>query len=529
MGSSANLRLLIFFAALIFGVVFSLPTILNTQSGSKINLGLDLQGGLHLLLGVKTDEAVANRIKSIASGISVFAETNDVLIDSLEFDEVSISFTLIDDRAKPSLDKYLKEINGIVLQENNFRYQLHLTDSEIGLVKSSSVEQAVETIRNRLDQFGLSEPTVAKQGVDQILVELPGIKTEEEEQRARSLIAQAAHLQMMAVDEQNIGKVAQLTQSQARALGSVILEDVYDRNERYLVKQIPILDGEHMSDARVGVDQNNQTVIYFTLDSIGAQIFGNFSGKNIGKRLAIVLDGKVYSAPVIRQRIGGGSGQISGSFSKQEAIDLAIALRSGALSAGVEMQEKRSVGPSLGEESIRASAIALISGFLAITAFMIVYYRVAGLVSVIALFVNLFMIVAIMALFGATLTLPGMVGIVLTIGMAIDANVIINERIKELLFEGKGVLKAIEQGYANAFSAILDANITTLIAAIALYTYGTGPIRGFAVTLSVGILCSMLTAIVGTRGVFDALAHKINAKNAKYFFSISQGERNADI
>ncbi|MDR3163379.1 MAG: protein translocase subunit SecD [Helicobacteraceae bacterium] len=520
MNSNISFRLLIFIAALVFGVAFSLPTLLNTQKGAKINLGLDLQGGLYLLLGVKTDEAVTNRIKSIASSVSVFAETSDTLIDALEFDEAGISFTLIDDRAKPRLDKYLKEIKGVVSQENSLRYQMHLTDGEVSLVKNSSVLQAVETIRNRLDQFGLSEPTVAKQGEDQILVELPGIKTDEDEQRARNLIAQAAHLQMMAVDEQNIDKVAQLTQHQARALGSVIVESVYDRNERYLLKQIPILDGEHLSDARVGTDQNNRAVIYFTLDSIGAQIFGNFSGRNIGKRLAIVLDGKVYSAPVIRERIGGGSGQISGSFSKQEAIDLAIALRSGALSAGVEMQEKRSVGPSLGEESIKASAAALIAGFLLVAGFMIVYYRTSGLISVAALFTNLFMIVAIMALFGATLTLPGMVGIVLTIGMAVDANVLINERIKEHLREGKSALKAIEMGYDNAFNAILDANLTTLIAAIALYAYGTGPIKGFAITLSVGILCSMLTAIVGTRGIFDLLSSRINANNIGFYFSV---------
>ncbi|MDR2639543.1 MAG: protein translocase subunit SecD [Helicobacteraceae bacterium] len=524
MSLKVNLKLVIFAAALLFGVVFSLPTLLNLDKGAKINLGLDLQGGLYMLLGVHTDEAVANRVKSIAGGIGVFTEQNDILIDGLRFDERSVYFELLDAKAKAKLDEYIKGLNGAISNEAALRYELTLSAEETALVKSSSVAQAVETIRNRLDQFGLSEPTVAKQGEDQILVELPGIKSDAEEQRARNLIAQAAHLQMMAVDEQNIARVSLMTEAEAAALGSTIVSDVYDPNTRYLLKRIPILDGERLSDARTGFDQNNRPVISFTLDGEGGRVFGDFSGKNVGKRLAIVLDNKVYSAPVIRERIGGGSGQISGNFTLQEANDLSIALRSGSLSAGVEMQEKRSVGPSLGQDSINASAIALISGFLSIAAFMIFYYRVAGLISVAALFCNVFLIVSIMALFGATLTLPGMVGIVLTIGMAIDANVIINERIKELLFEGKSVLKAIEQGYANAFSAILDANITTLIAAVALYAYGTGPIKGFAVTLSVGILCSMLTAIVGTRGIFDALSHKINANNVKYFFSVGGRE-----
>jgi preprotein translocase subunit SecD len=530
MSPKANLRFVVFVIAALFGVIFSLPTFLNLDKGAKINLGLDLQGGLYMLLGVHTDEAVANRIKSIARGISVFAEQNDILIDGLRFDETAAYFELLDRKAQSKIDAYIKEQNGVVSTQSAFQYALSLSAAEDKLARTSSVAQAVETIRNRLDQFGLSEPTVAKQGEDQILVELPGIKNDEDEQRARNLIAQAAHLQMMAVDEQNNARVSVLSDAEARALGSIILPDAYDPKIRYVLKSIPILDGERLSDARVGFDQQtNQAVIHFSLDGEGARIFGDFSGRNVGKRLAIVLDDRVYSAPVIRERIGGGSGQISGSFTPETASDLAIALRSGSLSAGVEMQEKRSVGPSLGAESIKASALALIGGFLSIAAFMIFYYRVAGLISVVALFVNLFLIVAIMALFGATLTLPGMVGIVLTIGMAVDANVIINERIKELLFEGKSMIKAIEQGYANAFSAILDANITTLIAAVALYAYGTGPIKGFAVTLSVGILCSMLTAIVGTRGVFDLLMRGANPKNIKFYFSVPKGGRDASV
>ncbi|RUM64209.1 MAG: protein translocase subunit SecD, partial [Sulfurospirillum sp.] len=303
-----------------------------------------------------------------------------------------------------------------------------------------------------------------------------------------------------------------------------ILHDVNNKQQKYLLKAVPVLDGSMLTDARVAFDQSNQPVINFTLNSEGAKIFGNFSGENVGKRMAVVLDNIVYSAPVIRERIGGGSGQISGGFAVQEAHDIAIALRSGALLAPVDLLEKRSVGPSLGADSIKASMIALISGFVLVFLFMIVYYGYSGLISDIALVANLFLIIAVMALFGATLTLPGMAGIVLTVGMAVDANVIINERIRELLKEGVNVKTAIEKGYDNAMSAILDANITTLIAAVVLYAYGTGPIKGFAVTIAIGILASMLTAILGTHGVYEYLMPRIQkSKNLKAWFGIDKG------
>ncbi|MCK5294854.1 MAG: protein translocase subunit SecD, partial [Arcobacteraceae bacterium] len=266
----------------------------------------------------------------------------------------------------------------------------------------------------------------------------------------------------------------------------------------------------------------NQPVISFTLSSFGAKVFGDFTSKSIGKRLAVVLDGKVFSAPYIRERIGGGSGQISGGFTVSEAGNVAIALRSGALPAPVIMLEKRSVGPSLGADSINASIFALVSGFLLVVVFMIVYYGIGGVIANIALVTNIFIIVAVMAMFGATLTLPGMAGIVLTVGMAVDANVIISERIRELLKAGTSIPKAIENGYNNAMSAILDANITTLLVAVILYAYGTGPIKGFAITMSIGILASMITAILGTHGIYEALMPKMTKdKNLKKWFGIS--------
>ncbi len=472
-----------------------------------------------MLLGVDTEAAIKSKIKSIASAIKYYAEDNDILIDELRIEGDGISFKLLDEDDAPKIDEFFKEQKGLHIKKDGVSYYVTLTPQEKEAVKEYAIKQAVDTIRNRLDQFGLAEPTVAKQGKDKILVELPGIKTPEQEQRVRKLIAKAAHLQLMAVDEDRQARVNQMSPEEAAEYGDVILKDRHGR--KYLLKEIPILDGSMITDARVAFDQNNQPVINFTLNSEGARIFGDFTAKNVGKRLAVVLDNTIYSAPVIRERIGGGSGQISGGFSVEEAHDVAIALRSGALLAPVYMEEKRSVGPSLGADSIRQSMIALISGFVLVVLFMVIYYGIAGIIADVALVANLFLIIGVMALFGATLTLPGMAGIVLTVGMAVDANVIINERIRELLREGVSIKKAIEQGYKNAMSAILDANITTLIAAVVLYAYGTGPIKGFAITISIGILASMLTAIVGTHGIYEALLPKIErSRNLKLWFGI---------
>jgi len=522
-----NYRLVIFILAIIFGVGFSIPTFIQSDSGKKINLGLDLQGGLHMLLGVKTDEAIKSKIKSLASSVKYYCEDEEIVVDfdSIRIGDNEIEFVLLDDSESAKLEKMLSEITGLSFssskQDDQISYTLSYTLEEIETIKKYAVDQAVDTIRNRLDKFGLAEPHVAKQGEDKVLVELPGIKSQEEEQRVRKLIARAAYLQLMAVDEARADQVYKLSHDEAASFGDLILDDAKDENIKYLVKELPILDGSMLTDARVSYDQNNQPVIGFSLNSQGAQIFGDFSGGNIGKRLAVVLDNKLYSDPVIRERIGGGSGQISGAFSPQEATDVAIALRSGALLAPVFMEEKRSVGPSLGADSIKASMIALILGFLLVVVFMVVYYSMAGVIANIALIANLFIILAVMAMFGATLTLPGMAGIVLTVGMAVDANVIINERVRELLKQGFSIRQSVEKGYDNAMSAILDANITTLIVAVILYAYGTGAIKGFAVTISIGILASMLTAILGTHGIYDLIIDKIQkSKNLQFWFGI---------
>lgn len=516
-----NYRLIIFILSIIFGIIFSIPSFLQTETGKKISLGLDLQGGLHMLLGVKTDEAVTSKIKSLATSIKYFADDEEILIEDLSIKENSVLFTVLDKDELPRVDKMLDTIKGLNVTKEDLNYKITLTNEEELRTKDLAVAQAVETIRNRLDQFGLAEPTVIRQGETDIVVELPGIKTAEDEKAARELISKPANLELMAVDEDRADQVYSLTKYQAAQYGDIILEDTNNSQIKYLVKEIPILNGSQVVDAKVAFDQSNQPIINFTLNSSGARIFGDFTGKNVGKRLAVVLDGKVYSAPNIRERIGGGSGQISGGFSTIEAGNVAIALRSGALPASVDLLEKRSVGPSLGADSIQASMVALISGFLAVFLFMIIYYRGTGIIANVALVSNIFIIISVMAMFGATLTLPGMAGIVLTVGMAVDANVIISERIRELLRSGMSIPKAVENGYSNAMSAILDANITTILVAVILYAYGTGPIKGFAVTISIGILASMLTAILGTHGIYEALMPKMSKdKNLKKWFGI---------
>ena len=513
-----NYRIVIFALSIVFGLAFSAPSLLQMQSGKKVTLGLDLQGGLHMLLGVKTQEATASRVKSIAASIKHFSQKHDILIDDLKFDDSSVTFNLLDADDKKAMQEFLAKTKGLNISVNGESFSATLTKEEIEKTKKQAVDQAIETIRNRLDQFGLTEPVVARQGKDKILVQLAGIKTQAEEQRARELISRAAKLELMAVDEDRADRVYTMSNADAAEYGDVILEDVKNQSIKYLVNEIPILDGGMLTDASMGFDRNNRPLINFKLNAEGAEIFGDFTGKSVGKHLAVVLDGKVYSAPVINERIGGGAGQISGSYTVMEAKDLAIALRSGALMAPIYVMEKRSVGPSLGADSIRASLVALVGGFVLVILFMMFYYKMAGVIANIALIANLFILLAVMSLFGATLTLPGMAGIVLTVGMAVDANVIISERIRELIYQGKSIHKAIEEGYDNAMRAILDANITTLIASVVLYAYGTGAIKGFAITMSIGILASMLTAILGTHGIYQMLESKIQKSKDNHFW-----------
>ncbi|TQR60811.1 protein translocase subunit SecD [Campylobacter troglodytis] len=526
MASRLSYRLIIFIIVLIFSLLFSLPSFLQSEVGKKINLGLDLQGGLYMLLGIDAQEAINSKIKTIASTLNYEINKQNIIIDELRISDEFIEFTVLDEADLAKIDAVLKQIEGLEIELINSHYSLSLSAVELEATMDYALLQAVETIRNRLDEFGLAEPTVAKQGKDKILVELAGIKTREDELRAKERIMKAAHLQLMEVDAQRMPMAHLLSQSEAAAYGDIILPDAKDENIKYALKSIPVLDGSMLTDARVGFGQtSNSPVINFTLNSQGAAIFADYTEKSVGKRLAIVLDNKVYSAPNINERIGGGSGQISGNFTTEEARDVAVALRSGALLAPVKLLEQRSIGPSLGAESIKMSMIALIGASIAIVSFMFLYYGIAGIFANLALAVNILGIISIMSMFGATLTLPGMAGLVLTVGMAVDANVIINERIRELLREGLSISKSVENGYKNAMSAIIDSNLTSLVTSIALYAYGTGAVKGFAVTLGIGIVVSMITAILGTHGMFEFFMTRIEKSgNTRLWFGYKRPE-----
>ncbi|MBU0465913.1 MAG: protein translocase subunit SecD, partial [Proteobacteria bacterium] len=383
-------------------------------------------------------------------------------------------------------------------------YKLALPEKETENLKKMATAQALETIRNRIDEFGVSEPDIRIQGENRILLQLPGIKDPE---RAKDLIGKTAQLTFQLVDDDaDVNSAINgtppvgdelLYQTKYNAGSSIPVKTAFLINKRIL------LDGSLLTNARVGFDQFQQPQIGIEFNRKGARIFDRITGENIHKRLAIVLDKTVYSAPVIQDRIAGGKAVITGNFTLDEAKDLAIALRAGSLPAPVKIIEERTVGPTLGADSIRMGLISMVIGGFLVILFMIIYYKNAGLIADLALIVNIILIGGGLAAFQATLTLPGIAGIILTIGMAVDANVIIYERIREELRAGKTALAAVNAGFDRAALTILDANVTTLIAALVLYQFGTGPIKGFAVTLCLGIIASLFTALILSKGIFN--------------------------
>jgi preprotein translocase subunit SecD len=365
------------------------------------------------------------------------------------------------------------------------------------------VTQAVETIRNRIDQFGVTEPLIQQQGTDEILVQLPGVSDPE---RAIDLIGKTALLEFKLVDEKVSGAPGTPLPEDDEVLYRRVVDDATGQEldrEPFVVKKRAMLTGDTLTDARVSIDQFNEPYVAIEFDPVGAEVFGQVTGEHVGERFAIVLDGNVYSAPVIQERIPGGRASITGNFTSAEANDLAIVLRAGALPAPVRILQNVTVGPSLGADSIRAGLTATAIGFVLVVVFMLAYYRLSGLISNLALVLNLVLLMGALGALHATLTLPGIAGILLTIGMGVDSNVLIFERIREELRLGKTVRLAVDQGYDRAFVSIMDAHVTTLITAAVLFLFGSGPVKGFAVTLSLGILINFFTAFVGTKVFFD--------------------------
>jgi preprotein translocase subunit SecD len=493
-------------------VIYTLPTFVpGIWPHKKINLGLDLQGGMHLVLEVEAQKAVESTIDRITQELIPLLRKENLTDVSVERQRgVQIAVSIRDKKNLPAFEKLLdREFRDLRILSRTpdgegITVLMDLPARETAHILDMAVDQALETIRNRIDQFGVSEPDIRRQEERRILVQLPGIR---DTQRAKELIGRTALLEFKLVDDtQDVEAAIRGTPPPGTEILYQVREDAATGRlvrTPYLVRGRPALTGAYLTNARVQIDsQFNEPYVSIDFDRKGARIFEKVTEENVRRRLAIVLDNNVYSAPVIQEKIAGGSARITGNFTTEEARDLAIVLRAGALPAPVNILEERTVGPSLGSDSIRQGLISMMIGGILVVAFMILYYKGAGLLADIALLVNILLIAGGLAGLQATLTLPGIAGIILTIGMAVDANVLIYERIREELRLGKSIRAAVEAGYDRATLTILDANVTTLIAALVLFQFGTGPVKGFAVTLSLGVISSLFTALFMTRMIF---------------------------
>jgi len=484
----------------------------NNLIDTKINLGLDLQGGSYILLEIDTKPLINQKIQTKVIPLKKLLKKNKIDFKDFQISQDNISFTIIKDKQNKFENLFFKKqentVNNFIPEYNKFELDLKFSQnkafiqfSNFGLVSlnNAALKQSIEIIRRRIDDVGTKEPTILQRGDKRILVELPGIDNPE---RVKELLGKTAQLTFRLVTKDDGFGSEKLTLS--------------DNNEELTVNKRVVISGDNLVDAQPQFDsQSNQPIVLFTLDRLGSQKFGRITTDNVGRRLAIVLDNSVISAPNIREAITGGTGTISGGFSFQEATDLALLLRSGALPAPINIVEERTVGPDLGKDSINAGVFSLIIGFILVIMFMFIKYRIFGLVSNISLIANLFMIVGILTMLEATLTLPGIAGIILTVGMAVDSNVLIYERIKEELKTEKSIIHAFDTGYNKAKITVIDANVTTLIAAAILFIFGSGPVKGFAVTLGIGIVTTLFSAYFIARHLTSVIV--LNDKNGKYF------------
>ncbi len=490
----SKLRIIfISFISLFFVIIASSNIIKfeNSFLNKKINLGLDLQGGSYLLLEIDNNPVIEQKLQNLTITIRNYFKEKDIRLGKINLENQILSFSVDNQFKQKIIDEFKDENSNINPYYPRFKsHQLDIEEidnifnisfSRQGIIelKTSSQDQALEIVRRRIDEIGTNEPNILKRGNDRILVELPGL---DDPMRIKSLLGKTANLTFRFVSDNS---------QESFGVEKLSYED---SDEKANVSKRIILSGDNLLDAQPRMNnETNETVVSFTLDRVGAKRFGKATSTGIGKKLAIVLDGKIISAPVIRDTIASGSGQISGGFTFQSATDLALLLRSGALPAPLNIIEERTVGPDLGQDSINSGIIALIIGFLLVILFIFIKYRVFGLITNLTLVINLFLLIGILTIFEATLTLPGIAGIILTVGMAVDANVLIFERIKEELKNEKNNLIAFDSGYSKSRTAILDANITTLIAAIILFFMGSGPIKGFSLTLGTGIFTTLFS------------------------------------
>ena len=492
-----------------------------------ITLGLDLQGGIHMVLEVDEDRAVEIAVdRSVTALQDLVAEKKLAIESTKRTAHDQVTMLARDADAKASAQKLIDDFPLFLERESAGSATTvvwELREAETKRIKDSAINQALETIRNRIDQFGVTEPIVQRQGLKQIVVQLPGVK---DPKRAKDLIKETALLEFKMLDEDirldlparvRKDKEAEVVQEFASKLpeeDQILFERVVDNDTGvefrmpYVVKKRVMLTGDVLSDARVAIGQFNDPYVSITFDSKGGQEFERITGEHVKKRMAVVLDNTIYSAPVIQERISGGRAQITGTFTTQEANDLAIVLRAGALPAPLKIVQDLTVGPSLGQDSIDKGVRATLFAGILVVVFMVVYYRLSGLIADFALILNLVCLMGALSALTATLTLPGIAGIVLTIGMGVDSNVLIFERIREELRGGKAARSAIDAGYDKALLTIIDSHVTTLITGVALFLFGTGPIKGFAVTLCLGIAINLFTALIGTKVIFDLLYKK---------------------
>ena len=477
-----------------------------------LNLGLDLQGGLHLILEIQTAKVVENELVRVKDQLSREFKKERLKVASITLNEAQdlvitasspADLTKITEYVDQELPNFEKK--GLIGSATSVT--IGIKEQVATMWQDNAMTQALITMRNRIDQYGVAEPIIQRQGKDRVIVELPGVQDLE---RALALIGKTAELRFQLVVDMAATKEELLTRYENKLPdGTEILAGNAEGTSSgsmgaYLVEKEAKVTGANLQDARTSKDEMGMGAVSFEFDRIGAKEFGRLTEQNINKALAIVLDGVVQSAPVIRSRITT-QGQITGNFTQEEANDLAIVLRAGALPAPVKILENISVGPSLGEDSIHSGSVAIMIGCLAVVVFMLVYYKFSGLIADAALLLNLFFIFGTLAYFKATLTLPGLAGIALTLGMAVDSNVLIYERIKEELRRGKTLRSAVENGFDRAHVTIIDANLTTLLAGIILFQFGTGPVKGFAVTLSIGIVTTLFSALIVSKVIFDLL------------------------
>jgi len=506
----SKLKVIFIYSLIIFLSYFSFSNFLSQNYklfDNKINLGLDLQGGSYLLLEVDSNPIVVQKLQNKFSDLKKYFKNQNIKFRNIKIKNNQIQFELEDTSIDTFITAFTEEkdnlLNNYLDQYRAFEFD-HTIDnntvfinySKFGIIKikNSTIDQALEIVRRRIDEVGTNEPNILKRGNERILVELPGL---DDPARIKNLLGKTANLSFRFITEQ-----------ETTDFGSekMFFEDNVE--EAFVNKRI-ILSGDNLIDAQPRMDnQTNQTVVTFSMDRLGTKKFAKATIDGVGKRLAIILDNKIISAPVIREAITGGNGQISGNFTFQSATDLALLLRSGALPAPLSIIEERTVGPDLGKDSIDAGTIALIIGFILVNIFMLLRYRLFGLIADLTLVVNLFLLVGILTIFEATLTLPGIAGIILTVGMAVDANVLIFERIKEEMKVEKNNLIAFDGGYKRARTAVLDANITTLIAAVILFFFGSGPVKGFAITLGIGIVSTLFSVFYFARHLTSVYVSK---------------------